>query len=254
CLSDVLSEHGRSVWICGSMNIRYDQPINGLILPDPWETKVAPSDPSLKPYIKFVQQNVLEYTNESVPLSTTDYARFVSFMATHGLSVGTVYAVVKQLLAERRGHDRWKRAVLLDKLQFDVFAHFYRKLNPHFSSFFINSTAHFQHLYWRNMEPDLFLKRPTAAEQAEYETAIRFGSERAAARAMERLALLRVEGTAAMFVEQRGASLYAACSFNKPLPKDAILTVAEGGPTAPFFDHFYQVDGMKSGMHHPEGM
>lgn len=36
CFWDVLSEHGRRVWVCGSMNIRYDQPINGLVLPDPW--------------------------------------------------------------------------------------------------------------------------------------------------------------------------------------------------------------------------
>jgi hypothetical protein len=330
-LWDVLSERGHRVWVCGSMNIRYDQPINGLVLPDPWATEVAPSDPRLEPYFKFVQRNVLEYTNESVPLSAADYARFVSFMATHGLSFGTVRAIAEQLLAEWRGHDRWKRAVLLDKLQFDVFAHFYRRLKPNFSSFFLNSTAHFQHLYWRNMEPDLFLRRPTAAEQAEYAPAIlfgyeemdrllarfydladhnttlifctalsqqpclkyeadggklfyrprdfgrfvafagvggfteivpvmsecfniRFGSERSAAAAKERLARLRVEGTAALSVEQRDHSLYAACRVNKPIPKDAILSVHEGGPSAPFFDHFYRVDGIKSGMHHPEGM
>jgi len=178
CLWDVLSEHGQRVWVCGSMNVRYDQPINGLVLPDPWSTEVAPSDPRLTPYFKFVQRNVLEYTNESVPLSAADYARFVTFMATHGLSFGTVRDIAEQLLAERRGHDRWKRAALLDKLQFDVFAHFYRKLRPNFSSFFLNSTAHFQHLYWRNMEPDLFLVKPTVAEQAEYAPAILFGYEK----------------------------------------------------------------------------
>jgi len=331
CLWDTLSEQGQRVWVCGSMNIRYDQPINGMVLPDPWATEVGPSDPLLERYFKFVRRNVQEYTNERVPLSVADYARFLSFMVRHGLSMGTARAIAGQLLAERLGHDRWRRAVLLDKLQFDVFAHFYRKLNPNFSTFFLNSTAHFQHLYWRNLEPDLFQMRPTAAEQETYEPAIlfgyqemdrllarfddlvddnttlvfctalsqqpclkyeadggklfyrpkdfgrlvalagvdgideiipvmsecfniRFGSEDLAATAKERLSRLRIEGAAALSLEQRGQMLYAACSVNKLLPKDVVLSMDDGEPSVPFYDYFYRVDGMKSGMHHPDGM
>jgi len=55
-------------------------------------------------------------------------------------------------------------------------------------------------------------------------------------------------------VEQRGNSLYAGCSVFKALSKDAILSVGGDGPSAPFFEYFYRVDGIKSGMHHPEGM
>src|SRR4051812_7223489 len=167
CLWDVLSDHGHRVWVCGSMNVRYDQPINGLVLPDPWATEVAPSDRQLEAYFRFVQRHVQEYTNDRIPLAAADYARFASFMAAHGLSFATLRAIAGQLLAERRGRHRWKRAVILDKLQFDLFSHFYRKLKPSFSTFFLNSTAHFQHLYWRNMEPEKFLRGPTAAEQAE---------------------------------------------------------------------------------------
>jgi hypothetical protein len=331
CVWDVLSAHGYRVWVCGSMNIRYDQPIKGLVMPDPWVSAVAPSDPGLVPYMKFVQRHVQEHTNESVPLSAADYARFGLFMATHGLSFGTVCGVLKQLLLERDDHDRWKRAVILDRLQFDVFAHYYRKLKPHFSSFFLNSTAHFQHLYWRNLEPDQFLVKPTASEQAEYKGAIlfgyqemdrllgyffeladrdttlilctglsqqpclkyeseggkllyrprdftrfiaftgigapaeivpvmsecfnmRFGSERSAAVARERLAQLRINGAQALFVEQRGDSLYAGCRVKKPVPEDAVLSLEVSGRSAPFFDYFYRVDGMKSGMHHPDGI
>jgi hypothetical protein len=331
CLWDILSEHGHRVWVCGSMNIRYEKPINGLVMPDPWSTEVPSSDPCLEPYFKFVQRNVLEYTNENIPLSSADYARFLAFMVTHGLSVGTVRAILEQLLSERQGHHRWKRAALLDKLQLDVFAHFYRKIKPSFSSFFINSTAHFQHLYWRNMEPDLFQRKPTEAEQAEYAQAILFGyqemdsllarffdlaerdttlifctalsqqpclkyetdggklfyrpkdfarfvefagvegyaeivpvmsecfnirfeSAPAAAAARERLTRLRVGEAAAMFVEQRDQTLYSACSINSSVPQNAMLSMDGGGPSAPFFDHFYRVDGIKSGMHHPEGM
>ena len=33
---DLLSDAGKRVWVCGSMNINYEQPINGWVLPDPW--------------------------------------------------------------------------------------------------------------------------------------------------------------------------------------------------------------------------
>ena len=39
---DVLSDAGRSVWVRGSMNVVYEPPINGWVLPDPWTTQVDP--------------------------------------------------------------------------------------------------------------------------------------------------------------------------------------------------------------------
>jgi hypothetical protein len=40
---DMLSESGYSVWICGSMNSRYDRPLNGYLLPGPGSPPVPPS-------------------------------------------------------------------------------------------------------------------------------------------------------------------------------------------------------------------
>ncbi|MHC5732410.1 MAG: hypothetical protein ACYTXY_51805, partial [Nostoc sp.] len=37
------------------------------------------------------------------------------------------------------------------------------------------STAHFQHMYWRNFEQDKFPVKPSEKEQLEYEKAILFG-------------------------------------------------------------------------------
>ena len=38
---DILSEAGYRVWVCGSMNARYDQPLDGMLLPDPWSTGLS---------------------------------------------------------------------------------------------------------------------------------------------------------------------------------------------------------------------
>jgi len=99
-------------------------------------------------------------------------------MARHGLSISTVRRVLSQLWRERRADVHWQRAVLLDRMQFDLFCWYFRKRRPEFSTFFLNRTAHFQHLYWRNMEPEHFTIQPEPGEQAIYQDAILFGYER----------------------------------------------------------------------------
>jgi hypothetical protein len=175
CLWDILSKEGHRVGVCGSMNVRYQKPFNGYVLPDPWSTMVEPFPASLKTYFNFVQKNVMEHTRNRVPLSKAEYLGFLRFMLRSGLSANTVSASVRQLLSERTSRTHWKRAVILDRLQFDLFAHYWNQLKPEFSTFFLNSTAHFQHMYWRNMEPEHFKMKPGADEQSVFEDAVLFG-------------------------------------------------------------------------------
>jgi hypothetical protein len=174
-LWDVLAERGHASWICGSMNpARKDG--RTAVLPDPWCTKVAPWPQALDTFFQFVRQQVLEHTNDRVPLGVRDYARFLTFMATHGLSFRSIRATISQLLAERRDPDcKWKRVVLLDRLQLDVFKHFQRRLTPAFSTLFLNSTAHYQHAYWDRMEPEQFGADPNGARDDSRSEAILFG-------------------------------------------------------------------------------
>lgn len=329
---DLLSDRGLKVWICGSMNLRYDRPINGAVLPDPWAAGVAPCPAGLfDAYFPFVQRYVQEYTADRVPLARRDYLRFGTFMASHGLSVRTALAIVTQLVLERlTGRGKWRRATMLDRLQFDVFRWYYRKERPDFSTFFLNSTAHLQHMHWRNMDPAPFKLKPTSDEQREYRHAIRYGyqmmdrlvgqfldlagedvtvvlmsalsqqpclryedsggktfyrprafervleyagvdppylvapvmseqfhvhfeSEGAARDAAVRLRGLTLQGQPAMLVKHEGSSVFAGCSVFRQLDGDVRLDRA-AGDALPFFQLFYQVEGLKSGMHHPDGI
>jgi hypothetical protein len=331
CVWDVLCKEGYRVGICGSMNVRYEPPLNGYVLPDPWSTLVEPYPASLKSYFNFVQKNVMEHTNERVPVSKAEYLQFAGFMAKNGLSGDTVTATIRQLLSERAGHTRWKRATILDRLQFDVFRHYYRKFKPHFSTFFLNSTAHFQHMYWRNMEPEHFKVKPTAAEQSVFESAVLFGyqemdklvgrflqlcqpnttlilctalsqqaclkyedqggkcfhrpknfeqllefagvtaahhtsavmseefhiyfeAERDAIEAEALLRELRVEDEVVLGIRCENTVLFGGCSIFHPVARNARLTAPSSGRFAPFLDIFYQAEGIKSGMHHPDGI
>lgn len=174
---DILSEAGLRVFVCGSMNARYDKPLNGCLLPDPWSTGLSPfPEGELAPYYKFVRFAVQEHTNQAASPSKLDFVRFVTYMATHGLSLDTVRLILRQLWTEKTtGKFRWRRAVVLDRLQWDVFRSYYRRLKPDFSTFFLNSTAHFQHAYWRDMEPELFSVQPMGGDRSEYRDAILYG-------------------------------------------------------------------------------
>lgn len=172
---DALSAAGKKVWVCGSMNGHRTGELLGWFLPDPWTMDAKASPAELAPYLRFVQASVQEHSRGSAPLRAGDVAAFAFFMATHGLSAATVAAGLRQAAEERLRGARWKRAAFLDRLQFDVFRHGWRRLKPDFATFFSNSTAHYQHHYWRHMEPEAFRSPPPEGERARYGGAVFHG-------------------------------------------------------------------------------
>ena len=329
-LIDLVTAAGLRALVFGTMNARYDKHPNGAVVPDPWTTDVDPHPAELIPYYRFIQQNVRDHTTGADGLGAGEYLAFLRFMLTHGLSLSTVLAIARQLAVERTGRYRWKRVAIMDRLQWDAFRHYYERIRPHLATFFLNSTAHLQHKYWRNMDPNPFTIKPSAREQAELQHAVRFGYEQmdaligrflrlagdrttlifctalsqqpcliyeasggktfykardfdallrfaavegpyvyspvmseefhlrfdgedGAARALRSLSALRVGEAAAMRVRQQGAELFGGCGIFTQLPADAMLQSAGAARTA-FFEMFYQVEGIKSGMHHPHGM
>jgi hypothetical protein len=328
-LTEIVSDAGGRVLIFGSMNVRYGKGINGVVVPDPWTPDGEPHPAELNPFFRFIQKNVQEHTGEE-HLTRADILAFVRFMASHGLSMSTVLAIVKQLVRERTGRYGWRRVAILDRIQWDVFRHYYRRIKPQFSTFFLNSTAHLQHKYWRNMEPEPFTIKPSEQDQAELQHAVVFGYEQmdailgrflklagndttivfstaisqqpcliyeesggktfykahdmekvlrfagltepythssamsdefhldfadeaAAAQAAMRLTAVSVNGQPAFRVAHHGSRLICG-NITTMLPEDAMLQAGASGPRVRFFDMFYQGGGLKSGMHHPDGM
>jgi hypothetical protein len=172
---DVAGKSGKSSWICGSMNASRGPDFKGTILPDPWSVHVRPNDPKLLPYFEFVRSQVMDYTRTGSTYSLADAVKFLWFMVRNGLRLSTVWAVIRQLWSERAATTFWKRATILDRLQFDVFRSYYKRAKPDLSTFFLNSTAHYQHVYWRNMDPAPFSIKPSAAEQKAQEGAVLYG-------------------------------------------------------------------------------
>jgi len=180
-VADAAAEAGLEVWLCSPMNVVPARAESMTFLPDPWAVDAQPHPGELEPFFRFVQANVQEHSNPSVRLTRSQQVGFGWFMIRHGLRMRTVNAVVRQLWAERRqGGVRWRRAALLDRLQWDLFRWYQRRTRPDLATFFSNSTAHLQHHYWRYLEPDLFDGASSDAGPAG--EAVRYGYE-----AMDRL-------------------------------------------------------------------
>jgi hypothetical protein len=326
-----LAAHRKKVWNCGSMNARRLAAEGSAFLPDPWCTTEPCSPAELDAYQRFVGHAVREHSNQDDPLTARDYVAFARFMLTHGLRAKTVAAIVAQLTSERvsGGRTTWRRAAVLDKVQFDVFRHYFRTVQPDFSTFFLNSTAHFQHSYWRHMAPERFAAKPSSDALEQFSGAILHGYQKmdellgdffeferdgatlilatalsqqpylkheatggahflrprdvhgllrelgvayrevqpvmahqfilhaaSAAdkdRAVERLKAVRYRGEEVFDFNKAGeTSVYFGPSLWTALPPDAMLDI--DGATRPLFDVFYQIEEVKSGFHHPDGV
>lgn len=174
-----LMQAGHRVACFAGMNVRGFATPGSLYLGDPWSENANAYPAELETYNRFVSRNVREYSNASNRLTAKDYLGFLSFMLARGLRVSTIKKLASQLIKERISDRRlsYRRAALLDRLQFDVFRWYYNRNKPSFATFFINSTAHLQHSYWRHLDPQSFEVKPSADEIAVYGDAIRFGYE-----------------------------------------------------------------------------
>jgi hypothetical protein len=174
CVAQLLSDAGHRVGVCASMNLNYGK-LNGYYLPDPWDQAGTPHPDWLRPFYHVIARQVQESSREG-GCSRMDMLRFGLFLLHQGLTVGTAARIVAQLVRERWNPGlRWRRACLLDRLLYDVFRHLNRRFAVQFATFFCNSTAHFQHYYWRNMEPERFTTPVPATDHPSLRDAIPYG-------------------------------------------------------------------------------
>ncbi len=196
-VADAVSAAGGTVWLCGPMNVVPTAPVRGRWLPDPWNPDDTVVDPELAGFAGFVRANVQEHTNAAHRMSLGDHVRFLGFMVRHGLRPATLGATIRQVVGERtKGGSRWRRAALLDRFQWDLFRWVYRRDQPTFATYFSNTTAHYQHTYWRYMEPDAFTLKPEPADVERLGGAILFGYQEMDRIVAEAMALVASTDTA----------------------------------------------------------
>ena len=174
-VAQVASDAGLRVGVFGSMNSHY-RDLSGFYVPDPWNTEATVRPDSLKPFMRTVGAMVRDSSRTEGGTPDAGLLPFGLFMLRHGLTPTTVSVLARQLLAERRDPGvRWRRASALDWLQYDVFRHYAARQQVDFATFFSNSTAHYQHYFWRHMNPEAFATPPEPGDHPSYADAVPFG-------------------------------------------------------------------------------
>lgn len=175
---EMLVENGYRVGNGGSMNAKALRVAGSFFLPDPWCTSETPFPAELSAFHTVVASRVQENSTAGAgTLTLGDQVRFLAFLLSHGIRLSTLSAVARQLWSDTvlRKETTWKRVVLLDKMQLDVFEHYWRRHQPAFSTFFLNSTAHYQHGYWHCLFPESFARPVEPAQLKKFGDAILFG-------------------------------------------------------------------------------
>src|SRR4051794_18558330 len=174
-VAQVVSDAGLRVGVCGSMNIPYGE-LNGFYIPDPWNDEAVAQPASVAPYLRTVGAMVRDSSRTDGSTPDAGLLSFGAFMLRHGLRPATVAVLVRQLLAERRDRGvRWRRASALDWIQYDVFRSYAAREKVDFATFFSNSTAHYQHYFWRHMNPEEFEVPPEPSDHPSYTEAVLYG-------------------------------------------------------------------------------
>jgi hypothetical protein len=241
-----LAEQGFTVGNCAGMNAGRVEGPGSFYLPDPWCSTEAPFPAELEAYQRVVLSQVQENSNKAAKLDGPAMLRFLRFVAGHGLRPSSVQAILRQLTTDMRSKgERWKRAALLDRLQADVFLHYWRRLKPDFASFFINSTAHFQHAYFHLLRPESFDLPAERFDDADHQDAILFGYQQ-----MDRLLadMFALEDQGAMLVLATALSQHpnpqAGWNYYRPRDMQGLLDRIglQAGRVLPVMAHQYSLE------------
>lgn len=166
------------VLLVSPMNVKFAGDDRSIFLPDPWAASQAQAtSKEVLPFYRFIRSAVNSHARTD-KLDASSAMGAAKFLLSHGMSFDSMLGAIRQLWQEKFGAQdvKWRRATILDRLLWDVFAHFWKSpRQPRVGVFFSNATAHYQHKYWAHHDPALFSLKPSASELATYGDAIRFG-------------------------------------------------------------------------------
>lgn len=168
-----LAGAGFKVGVFGTMNLDYG-PLEGFVVPDPWNPDSDPHPAGIAAFTAFVSSAVQE--NSAGKLDKRAAFPFLRYLASHGLTLKTAALAARQLIDERRDAGlKWRRSLVLDAISYDVFRNLVRHHNVDYATFFSNSTAHFQHYFWRNFRPEDFSVPPAPEDHPSVADAMLIG-------------------------------------------------------------------------------
>jgi hypothetical protein len=207
---EICSNRGLRVGIFGSLCSWPPKPVDGYHVPDTFAPDTSTYPKALEP----IQVLNLTYTRGIRLPSDEEGVRFKlqlgAKLVSLGLRASTAARVANQLLRERLApRSRWKRVALQPLVNLDFFSKLYRRYRPHFATFHSNHVAHYQHTYWRAMQPERFEQPTSERERKIYGGSIEFGY-RIADKLLEKMLDLADQETVVAVASSMGQKPYEA--------------------------------------------
>jgi hypothetical protein len=174
---DLAADAGKSLGIYGSiMSWPPRRDITGFWVPSTF----SPGPDTVPPELQPIQELNLSHTRAHTPVAgqARKPTAVVSALRLRklGLRMSTMLRAASFLVRSRfRPHRKWEKVSLQPLVNLDFFEKLYRRHRPDMATFHSNHVAHYQHRYWRSMDPAPFKSKPSAEEQRQFGPAIEFG-------------------------------------------------------------------------------
>ncbi|MBY0527656.1 MAG: alkaline phosphatase family protein [Gemmataceae bacterium] len=211
---DVAADAGKRLGIFGSiMSWPPRTDIDGFWVPSTF----SPSPETFPAELQPIQELNLGHTRAHSPVAgrarVLPGIRRAWQLLRLGLRPSTAARVARFFAGARLGLcSAWEKVSLQPLVNLDFFEPLYRKYQPDLATFHTNHVAHYQHRYWRAMDPAPFPTQPSPEEQRRYGPAVEYGY-RTADEALRRLWRLADANTVLILASGLGQQPYVNDEF-----------------------------------------
>jgi hypothetical protein len=175
-LWDYAVEGGRSVGVFGSISAYPPRKVPGFMVPGPF----APGDETypddLRPVQAINRLGTRMHGQTGSKVTPMMMARDVLALMRLGLRVPTLMKAATEVVRGKLQRGRgWRLVSLQPIMNFDFFAHAYRRFKPDFATWHSNHAAHYMHHYWRAWDDRGFPAPASEDERRKYGDAVPYG-------------------------------------------------------------------------------
>lgn len=150
-----LSDQGILCAIIGAMNATPGRLKKGVFFPDPWSKENTTIPAELKGLWTLISNRVQSHASTQPGID--DMIQALKATGRFHISIKLMLRIAKQVVEQRLDPKvKWRLAGLFDMFLAEIFCSVQKVPDYRYLTLFLNSVAHYQHHFWRNLEPSKF--------------------------------------------------------------------------------------------------
>ncbi|MDQ3331566.1 MAG: alkaline phosphatase family protein [Planctomycetota bacterium] len=212
---DIAADAGKTIGVYGSiMSWPPRKDVRGFWVPSTF----SPTPDTFPENLQPIQELNLSATRAHNPVgkkARQSLPKLAARLMKLGLKPSTLARTAAFLAKTKLRPERaWEKVSLQPILNLDFFERLYRQHKPDLATFHTNHVAHYQHRYWRSMDPKPFLAAPSDDERRRFGGAIEYGY-RIADEVLRKMWSLADENTVVILASGLGQKPYVTEDFKE---------------------------------------